>query len=51
MEIVRAKGQKLSFYQEIMVSLAGPLVNLALFALLATLSGWGAGERLMERQW
>jgi Zn-dependent protease len=48
MEIVRAKGQKLSFYQEIMVSLAGPLVNLALFALLATLSGWGAGERLME---
>ena len=48
MEIVRAKGQKLSVYQEIMVSLAGPLVNLALFALLATLSGWGAGERLME---
>lgn len=45
MEIVRAKGQKLSFHQEIVVSLAGPLINLALFALLAALSGWSEGER------
>lgn len=48
MEIVRAKGQRLSFPQEIAVSLAGPMVNLILFTLLAALSGWGRNVHMME---
>ncbi len=47
-EIVRAKGQRLTFAQEITAALAGPLVNLALFLLLAALSGWGRNMRMME---
>lgn len=48
MEIVRAKGQRLSFAQEIAAALAGPLVNLLLFFLLAALSGWGRDAHMLE---
>lgn len=48
MEIVRAKGQRLSFPREIAAALAGPLVNLFLFFVLAAWSGWGSNARLLE---
>lgn len=48
MEIVRAKGQGLSFTQEALAALAGPAVNLFLFALLLTCGAWRQDARLAE---
>lgn len=48
MEIVRAKGQRLSFSREIAAALAGPLVNLLLFFVLAVWSGQGSNARMLE---
>lgn len=48
MEMVRSKGQRLSFAQEVAAALSGPAANLFLFTLLSACGVWRRDARLLE---